>query len=306
MAADVKKTKDGQQELIVRRKTGGTLRCKMERGSVAVNGNVAYFMSYFGEMCSYNSSCKSWSYYPKCPCRGSSLAVINGRLTSIGEYEKKYYPTNKLLILAYGRVKWVEHFPPMPTKRGDSVTVASDQHLIMAGGSSWLSNHLCTVEVMDIEALQWSTVASLPHPYYDGTATICGDQLYLLGGYDETHSGTKAVLTCSITELLLHKTSNPVWCKIPDTPFHHSTCAAVGGELFAFGGTNIEENKVLDTIYKYDPYTESWDLFCYMPTTRRERLVAVFPNSEIIVVGGYEVVPTVANTFDFGFIKTHY
>ena len=116
MAADMKKTKDGQQELIVRRKTGGTLRCKMERGSVAVNGNVAYFMSYYGEMCSYNSSCKSWSYYPKCPCRGSSLAVINGRLTSIGEYEKKYYPTNKLLILAYGRVKWVEHFPPMPTK----------------------------------------------------------------------------------------------------------------------------------------------------------------------------------------------
>ena len=98
------------------------------------------------------------------PCRGSSLAVVDGHLTSIGGYEKKY-PTNKLLILAHGRVKWTEHFPPMPTKRGESVAVTFNQHLIVAGGSNWTSNHLCTVEIMDVETLQWSAMASLSEPY---------------------------------------------------------------------------------------------------------------------------------------------
>ena len=305
MAADAK-TKDGQQELVMKWKAGGTLQCKMERGAVAVHGNVVYFLSYYGEMCSYSSSCKSWSDYPNCPDRGCSLAIVDGHPTSIGGYANKYYPTNKLLIFAHGKVKWVEHFPPMPTKRGESISVTTEQHLIVAGGSNWVSNHLCTVEVMDVEALQWSAVTSLPLPYSDASATVCGDQLYIVGGYDETHCGTKTVLTCSITELLLGETLNPIWHKIADTPFHHSTCATVDEELVAFGGMNIVDNKVLDTVYKYNPYMESWDLFSYMPTARRDSLVAVLPNNEIIVVGGYEVVSVIANTFDFGCINAHY
>ena len=67
MAADAKKAEYGQEVLTLKWKAGGSLRCKMERGAVAVDGNVAYFVSYYGEMCSYNSSCKSWSDYPKCP-----------------------------------------------------------------------------------------------------------------------------------------------------------------------------------------------------------------------------------------------
>ena len=170
-AANAKQMEDGLEMLSLKWKVGGSLPCKMERGAIAVHGNVAYFMSYYGEMCSYNSSCKSWSDYPKCPYTGSSLAVIDGRPTSIGGYKKKYYPTNKLLVLEQERVKWDECFPPMPTKRGESMAVTFDQHLIVAGGSNWLSNHLSTVEIMDVETLQWSTVASLPQPYSDALSS---------------------------------------------------------------------------------------------------------------------------------------
>ena len=41
-----------------------------------------------------------------------------------------------------------------------------------------------------------------------------------------------------------------------------------------------------------------------MPTARCESIVAALPNNEIIV-GGYEVIPAIANTFDFGCIKIH-
>ena len=42
---------------------------------------------------------------------------------------------------------------------------------------------LAIVEVMDTKTLVWShvTVASLPHPYYKSSGTICGDQFYNAG-----------------------------------------------------------------------------------------------------------------------------
>ena len=91
--------------------------------------------------------------------------------------------------------KWEEpHFPPMPTKFYDT----HSNHktipvvLIVAGGANQ-SNQLDTVEVMDIETLVWSTAASLPHSYYRVSATICGDQLDMLGGYDKSDIKNKVI-----------------------------------------------------------------------------------------------------------------
>ena len=41
--------------------------------------------------------------------------------------------------------KWVEHFPPMPTKRFRTAVVSTEKYLVLAGGS-----RLDTVEVMDV------------------------------------------------------------------------------------------------------------------------------------------------------------
>ena len=75
-------------------------------------------------------------------------------------------------------------FPPMPTKRSSVIAVTTKEHLIVAGGCSGGVGKLTTVELMDTRTLVWSTVASLPHPYYSASVTICGDQLYMLGGED--------------------------------------------------------------------------------------------------------------------------
>ena len=185
--------------------------------------------------------------------------------------------------------KWVEHFPPMPTKRYNTAAVTTKQHLIVAGGRSGLLNHLVlnTVEVMDIQTLVWSTAASLPHPYSRASATICGDHLYMLGGCDEDR-WTKSVLTCSLTKLLQscsETLSDPVWCRITDVPVYHSTCAAVNGELVAVGGLD-EENKSTSAVHKYNPTTNSWDLVSNMSTARYDCLVAVLPTNKLMVVGG--------------------
>ena len=110
-----------------------------------MDGNMAYFMNWNGEVCSYNVSSKKWSQLQKCPYYHSSLAVINGQLTAIGGCEltrNKDTYTNKLLSLP----GYEEIFPAMLTKRRDTTAVTSKEHLIVAGGAIGLSDELNTVQ----------------------------------------------------------------------------------------------------------------------------------------------------------------
>ena len=259
------------------------------RGAAVVDAwGVAYFMHWNGHGCSNN---KKWSEFPEYPYQYSSLAVVNGLLTAIGgceDYFQQHTYTNKLLSL---RGIWSEIFPPMPTKRHDTTVVTSKDHLIVAGGSTGpsRSNNINTVEVMDTKTLVWSTVASLPHPYNCASAAICGDHLYMLGGYDDK-TKTKSVLTCSLTELLQSSSSSSssVWHRVADAPAYFSTCAAVNGQLLAVGGCD-EGRKATAAIYKYNQRTNTWDHISDMPTARYFCLVAVLPTNEMMVVCGRSI-----------------
>ena len=276
--------------MITEWKDGKKAPIGMVRGasSCVVDGDVAYFMKNDGQTYSFNSSTRRWSQLPECPCQYSSLAVIRGLLTAIGGLSKGDNQNKLLSIVDDRNKKWVEHFPSMPTKRRYTAAVTTKQHLIVAGGTR-RSSYLNTVEVMDIETLVWSMAASLPHPYYSSaSATICGDRLYMLGGYDESGE-TKSVLTCSLTELLRscdETSSDSVWSRITDAPVVKSTCVVVGGKLVAVGGWDTAKEKNTSAVYKYNMISESWDIITKMPTSRRFCLVAVLPTNEMIVAGG--------------------
>ena len=263
---------------------GGKAPIVMRRGAAVVDGNVAYFMHWEGEILySYN---KRWSKLPECPHFYSSLAVIRGLLTAIGGLKLGVsLPQNKLL--SFVDEKWVEQFQPMPTKRYLTAAVTTQHHLIVAGGHDG-SSRLGTVEVMDILTLVWSTAASLPHPYSNASAAICGDQLYMLGGNGKS-GRTKSVLTCSLTSLLQpHRiSSHSVWKRISDAPVYNSTCVAVDGELLAVGGQD-ERYEVTSAVYKYELTSNSWNLISNMPTSRYDSLVVVLPTNEMMVMGGSE------------------
>ena len=276
------------RKMTVNWRDGGKAPLKMSRGVAVVDGIVAYFMNWSGEVrvCSYNLTSMKWSNLPKCPYQYSSLAVINGRVTTIGgckDLSRKNTYTDRLLSLPDYR----EAFPPMPTKRRSTTAVTSKEHLIVAGGATGISgaDKIITVEVMDTKTLVWSTVASLPRPHSFASGMICGDQLYMLGGSSDKGE-TKSVLTCSLTELLQSSSSSPsVWHRVADAPAYLSSCAAVNGELLAVGGCD-KGVKPTSAIHQYKPTTNSWDLISNMPTARYRSLVAVLPTSEMFVVGG--------------------
>ena len=89
-----------------------------------------------------------------------------------------------------------------------TVTVSTGKALVVAGGYGEEYATLATVEVMDTDTLQWSTASSLPHPLSDATATVCGDRVYLGGGWDEHGYSTKSVFTCSLSALLHHRSKD--------------------------------------------------------------------------------------------------
>ena len=288
----------------LRWRDGGRAPCEMYGEVAAVNGSVAYILP--GEFLqptalAYDSAKNDWSELPRCPNCHFSLAVVNNFLTAIGGQTAKGEYTSSLLSLT--DKKWTEQFPPMPTKRWCTFVVCSGRSLVVAGGNGEGGKCLSTVEVMDTETRQWSIASNLPHPLTQATATLCGDQLYMLGGWDQNCKHSKSVFTCSLAALVqscqsksrylgarmktLSLASVPkVWHQLADTPVTLSTCASLHGRLLAVGGWDSDQ-KQTNAIRAYNTTTNSWEIVSHMATPRSSCLVAVFAHNELMVVGGH-------------------
>ena len=283
----------------LRWKDGGRAPCEMVGEVSAVDGSVAYFRPWGSKsVLAYNSTNNKWSELPKCPNSGFSLAMVNSLLTAIGGMTPNRDITNSLHSLTDN--KWTKQFPPIPTKRQLTAVLCSRRSLVVAGGVGEGDKNLSTVEVMGTETLQWSTASSLPHPLGQATATLCGDQVYMLGGFDQRMQQSNSLFTCSLAALLqscqpqslgaqlktLSLASRPkVWHQLADTPVTFSTCASLQGQLLAVGGRD-SVGKSTTAIHMYNTTTNSWEVISHMTTPRRRCLVAVLPHNKLMVVGG--------------------
>ena len=248
---------------------------------------------------SYDVISDSWSQLPDCVHDGS-ITVINGCLTTVGGGLYSNY-SNELLSLTgkgSGR-RWSKIFPPMPTKRRLATSLCTGAALIVAGGEGEGGRKLSTVEVMDTETHQWSTAADLPQPMYNASATVCGDQLYMLCGV-ENGRYVNSVYTCLVSALLQYcvpssleakfqRTSLEikagVWRKVADLPVTQSSCESFHGRLLAVGGN--ESGKATTAVYMYNSTTNSWEIISHMTTGRCRCFTAVLPDNRLMVVGGY-------------------
>ena len=296
-----------KRSIKLRWRDGGRAPEKMRFGSCTADADMACFRHYnTGNVNAHNAATGKWNKLPKCPYRHCALVVVNGVLTAVGGYSSGN-DTNKLLSLV-GEGKWVEQLPCMPTKRCWTAAVCSGKTLVVIGGHSGgvLSGvRLKTVELLDIDSLQWFIASELPHPLTEASATVCGDNLYLVGGFGEDSDATKSVLTCSLSALVqsakpatlggrLKKAfsqTEQVWREVASLPVVRSTCASLNGQLIAVGGldshiTTKTKIKTTNSVYAYDPTTDRWDVISTMPTARERCLVAVLPGNQLMVVGG--------------------
>jgi serine/threonine protein kinase len=272
---------------------------RSRQSDAVVDGNTVYVKKgHTVNIYSYDVTSDSWSQLPDCIHKSDSILIINGWLTAIGGYSYPDY-SNKLFSLTRkgsGRT-WTEIFPPMPTKRKLTTSLCTGTALIVAGGQGECSKVLSTIEVMGTETHQWSTAADLPQPMYHASATICGDQLYMLGGISKDFDSIKSVYTCSVSTLLSPCVKNlqeersssvykaSVWEQVADLPVTRSTCESFHGRLLAIGG-EMDSGKHSTAVHMYNSATNSWEIISHMTTGRCGCITAVLPDNQLVVVAG--------------------
>ena len=271
--------------------------------SVAVNGGIVYCYDINGyKILMFNSETGQWTVLPECPKIYFSIAIVNGQLTAIGgEQSQSGLDTKTLLSLQHNQLdisqqKWIEQFPPMTYYHNAPAVATTNTSLIVAGGFG-PDKEKATVEVMDTQTFHWSTVASLPHPLWQATATICGSRLYLGGGlYDG--AATKSVLMCEVSDLLQSQPlslatrlglsrSHQVWREVTELPVVCSSLVTLQGQLLVVGGrATLDKASSTSEVRQYDVTTNSWNVISEMKVKRRQCFTAVLPNDRVIVCGG--------------------
>ena len=227
---------------------------KMRRGSAAADSNMAYFHGDGSTTVhSYDSNTREWLRLPATPHKYSTLVVVHHVLTMVGGQISGGATDSLLSLMGEGRgIKWLPNLPAMPTKRYYTAAVCSGRSLIVAGGKVDNRNRLATVEVLDTDTRQWSIASALTHPFSLATISICGERLYMLGGWDQTVY-TRSVLSCSVPELLQSCQPQPlagklrtapanqstIWRHVADAPHYLSSCATLCGQLVAVEGTKL-------------------------------------------------------------------
>ena len=96
---------------------------------------------------------------------------------------------------------------------------------------------LKTVEVLNTETGQWHTAPDLPQPLAQSSLTLCGDLVYLFGGFSKHRNAIYSVYTCSLSSLLslsgfnslggrltLSSKGSIIWNRVADLPCNCLHC----------------------------------------------------------------------------------
>ena len=249
-------------------------------GAAVVRGSSAYF-SLNQDVYSYTSPKNKWTKLPGCKHKYFALAVVHHTLTAIGGKNVVNGMETNTLLSYSGRL-WKMIFPSMQARRRNPATCSTPTHLVVAGGRQTPRISLMTVEILNIDTLQWSTATSLPGETRYPQMARCNDCFYFAD--DKSN-----IFFCSVKDLIKSTNSSDgasVWTRLASIPREDSSLASLNGRMLAIGGLDGDYNQT-GTIHCYDVATNSWTVIGEMPTRRSLVLTAVLPSSELVVVGGF-------------------
>ena len=249
--------------------------CRIVRGSATTDSRFAYFTPFDStSLYQYEYSTEKWSDLPPCPYRDSGLAIIDSELTTVGGMDGRSR-TNKLFTLR--QMKWVEKYPPMNTACYSPAVVSTSDgdYLIVIGGhvgGRWTA----TVELFQVKNRRWHKLTDLPQPLPLPSATICGDQLNVIGSHGNGYSCSLQALPSSDRPITSPLTLS--WKPLPLLPVTGSTAATLCGQLVVLGGQQGSIHQLVDG---------EWVRIGFMANDRWYCLVASPSPARIIIVGGY-------------------
>ena len=258
----------------------------MTRGSATTDHKFAYFMPInfnSNSVYSYEWNTEQWNELPSSPYRNCALVIIDGTLTTVGGISRSGL-TNKLFTLR--QRQWVEEYPPMNNARSSPAVVSTSggDYIIVIGGCGVGGGWTGTVELFQVKTRRWYKLTNIPQPLISVSATICGNQLHVIGWGDNGY-------TCSIENL---PTSNePItsqsiphlisWTSLPRLPVTYSTAATLYGQLVIIGGR--QDGSIVNSIHQL--VDGQWVKIGSMSSDREMCLVVSPSPDRMIIVGGF-------------------
>ena len=146
-----------------------------------------------------------------------------------------YCYTNKLFTLRQGQ--WVEHYPPMNTACSDTAVVSTSngKYIVVIGGDGGGCS-TATVELFHVRSRRWYELTNLPQALTRPSATICDNEVYVIGD-DVGYSCSLQALLSSDQPITSQSISNILtWTPLPQLPVTWSTAATLCGQLVTVGG----------------------------------------------------------------------
>ena len=256
--------------------------CEISRGSATTDDQFAYFTPCDSNIvCSYQWSTEKWEERPLSPCRNSGLVIINGELTTVGGF-RRFLFTNKLFTLQQGQ--WTEHYPPMNTARCTPAIVSTSDgnYIVVIGG--WVRlGWTATVELFHVRSGRWYELTNLPHSLTHLTATICDNQLYVIGHHAGYSCSLQALLS-SDQPIISESISNILtWAPLPQLPVMGPTAATLYGQLVIVGG----ERAISQVNSIHQLLDGQWVEIGSMSSGRVKCLVVSPSPDKMMVVGGW-------------------
>ena len=145
------------------------------------------------------------------------------------------------------------------------------------GGGRWID----AVELFHTGRRSWSRLTSLPQPLANPSATICGNQLHVIG-YDGDGYSCSLQALLSSNQPIGSQSRTPTWTPLPRLPVTHSTAATLCGQLMIIGGRR--DGSAVNSIHQL--VDGQWVNIGSMSSGRYRCLVASPSPDKMVVVGG--------------------
>ena len=257
----------------------------MTRGSATKDHQFAYFTpcdSYL--VYSYEWNTEQWNELPSCLYyRNCALVIIDGTLTTVGGYSIYGY-TNTLFTLR--QRQWVEEYPPMNTARSSPgvVSTSGDDYIIVIGGRGDGGGWTGTVELFQVKTRRWYKLTNIPQPLPYPSATICDNQLHVIGLDDNGYSCSIENLPSSDEPITSQSIPHLIsWTSLPRLPVTESTAATLYGQLVIIGG-----RQGLSTVNSIHQLVDGqWVKIGSMSSVRSDCLVVSPSPDRMMIVGGW-------------------